>query len=176
MANYFKAEWSTAMKVSTAVLTAVLLAAAVSVFSAAANAPTPLRAALLLTATALLLVTLFSYLLSPLGYSLDGENLTIDRKMKPIVIPLKDISRMEPAAAETLSGSLRLLGNDGLWGCYGKFSNAGLGEYNLYIRSRKTLVLIECASKYVIAPERPQEFLQNLQLAITAAKRTGGAK
>ena len=135
MSHYFKAEWSTAMKVSTAGLTAVLLAAAVSVYSAAANAPAPLQAALLLTGTALLLAILFSYLLSPLGYSLDDKNLTIHRNIRAITIPLSDISRMDSVTAESLSASIRRLGNDGLWGRYGRYSNSRLGEYHLYRRS-----------------------------------------
>jgi hypothetical protein len=118
----------------------------------------------------------FSYLLSPSGYTIDEKNLTIVRMMKPVVIPLSEITKAEAAVPALLYGSIRLLGNDGLWGRYGKYSNAALGKYYLYVRSGKDQLLIEAANKYIIAPERPQEFLQNLERAMAAAKKTGGAQ
>jgi hypothetical protein len=34
----------------------------------------------------------------------------------------------------------------------------------------------QAANKYIIAPERPQEFLQILEGAMAAAKKTGGTQ
>ncbi|MDP2865788.1 MAG: PH domain-containing protein [Elusimicrobiota bacterium] len=104
------------------------------------------------------------------------KNLTIVRMMKPVVVPLSEITKAEAAVPGLLHGSVRLLGNDGLWGRYGKYSNAALGRYYLYVRSGKDQLLIEAANKYIIAPERPQECLESLQRAITAVKNTGGVQ
>lgn len=173
--NCFKAEWSAPVITSTAVLFTVLLGVFFLLFTKIAGNPdTETRIMAMATQTVLLVTMVFSYLLSPSGYTIDEKNLTIVRMMRPVVIPLSGITKAEAAVPGLLYGSVRLVGNDGLWGRYGKYSNAALGRYYLYVRSGKGQLLIEAANKYIIAPERPQEFLQSLERAIAAAKKTGG--
>lgn len=175
MTTYFKAEWSNGMKLSTIVLFVVLVGVFFLLFTKVFGAQDSGTKIMAGTVQAVLLATLaFSYLLSPVGYSLDEKSLTIVRPMKPIVIPLTEITKAETVVPALLHGSIRLLGNHGLWGCYGKYSNAALGRYYLYVRSGNDQLLIEAANKYVIAPERPQQFLQSLQRAMAAAKNIGG--
>lgn len=173
--NWFKAEWSTPLIISTVVLSLVLLGVFLLLFTKIAGNPDTETLVMAIATQAVMLVTLvFSYLLSPSGYVIDDKNLTIVRMMKPVVIPLSGITKAEAAVPGLLHGSIRLLGNDGLWGRYGKYSNAALGRYYLYVRSGKDQLLIEDANKYIIAPERPQEFLHSLRRAMAAAKSTGG--
>jgi len=129
----------------------------------------------------LVLITLFvtmilSYLLSPQGYSIGEESLTIVRQLKPITIPLVDITEVEGPTPGLTYGSIRLLGNDGLWGRYGKYQSARLGPYYLYVRSGKNPVLVQGPQKYVVGPERPQEFVKTLNQAIAAAKARRNVK
>lgn len=175
--NWFKAEWSTPVIISTAVLFTVLLGVFLLLFTKiAGNHDTETLVMAIATQVVLLVTLVFSYLLSPSGYVIDDKNLTIVRMIKPVVIPLSGITKAEAAVPGLLHGSIRLLGNDGLWGRYGKYSNAALGKYYLYVRSGKGQLLIEAANKYIIAPERPQEFLQSLESARAVAKKTGGTQ
>lgn len=166
----FKAEWSPTVIISTVVLFAVLLTASfflLKTFSMPGLGTRLMGGAVL----ALLLATLvFSWLLSPLGYSIDEENLTIIRRFKPIAIRLAEIKEAQVSAPALMSGSIRLLGNDGLWGRYGRYHSPAFGAYYLYVRSGKAPVLVQGADKYVLGPERPEEFVQTLNRAVAAAR------
>jgi len=174
--TWFKAEWSTLLIVSTVVLSIVLLTASFFVLKTFGVPAVGTRIMGVLVEVTLLATMILSYLLSPQGYSLDGDNLTIVRKLRPIIIPLAEITGVEGPTPGLTSGSIRLLGNDGLWGRYGKYRSTMLGAYYLYVRSGKNPVLIEGPKKYVIGPERPQEFVQSLNQAVAAAKAKRGVK
>lgn len=155
---------------STAALFLVLLTAALFVLRTFSDTDAGTKAVGVLVEAALLATLVLSYLLSPRGYSIDGENLTIVRRLKPITIPLAEITAAEGPTPGVTYASIRLLGNDGLWGRYGKFRSASLGAYYMYVRSGKNPVLVQGAKKYVIGPERPQEFVRALNQAVAAAK------
>jgi hypothetical protein len=123
-----------------------------------------------LVEAALLATMVLAYLLFPRGYAIDAENLTIVRRFKPITIPLAEITAAEGPTPGLTYASIRLLGNDGLWGRYGKFRSPGLGAYYMCVRSGKNPVLVQGREKYVIGPERPQEFVRALNQAVAAAK------
>jgi len=171
---WYKAEWSTGMITSTMVLMVTLLSG-ILLTSKMCWAHNPvIRVLGIFLEVSMVGMALFSYLLSPLGYTIDNTNLTVARRLKPVVIPLAGISKTEHTTDKLLEDSIRLLGKHGLWGCYGKYRNSKLGTYYLYARNLKNLILLEGEKKYVIAPERPQEFLQDLTQAIAAVR--GGGK
>lgn len=174
--SYFKAEWSTALIASTAVLFIVILTASFFLLKTLKMPGLGTRVGGGAVLVALLGTLVLSYLLSPRGYSIDEENLTIVRRLRPVLIPLRDITEAGVTAPALMSGSIRLLGNDGLWGRYGSYQSPALGTYYMYVRSGKTPVLVQGRQKYVLGPERPEEFVQSLNLAVTAAKAGGERK
>lgn len=174
--SYFKAEWSTPLIISTAVLFIVLLTASFFMIKTFKMPGMGTRIVGVVVLATLLGTLILSYLLSPLGYSIDEENLTVVRRLRPIMIPLRDITEAGVTAPALMHGSIRLLGNDGLWGRYGKYQSPALGTYYMYVRSGKTPVLVQGPQKYVLGPERPEEFVQSLNQAISAAKAKGGVK
>jgi hypothetical protein len=171
---FYKAEWSGWMMLSTVLLTALLLGAAGFTAGAIGGEDAGTRLAMGLTAAVLLATLLLSYLLSPQGYAIDGATLEVVRRLKPVAIPLTGITSAEIGADDLLAGSIKIIGNDGLWGRYGKYRNARLGAYKLYVRRGAPLVLVECGEKYVIAPERPEEFLRELTAAVSHAGGNAG--
>jgi hypothetical protein len=173
--SLFKAEWSTPVIISTVVLLAVVLTAAfflLRTFSLPGTGMKLLGGGVL---AALLGTLVFSYLLSPLGYAIDGENLTIVRRLRPISIRLADIQEVRVSSPALMAGSIRLLGNDGLWGRYGRYHSPDFGAYHLYVRSGRAPVLVQGPEKYVLGPERPEEFVQSLNRAVAAARLTAPA-
>ncbi len=170
---WYKAEWSTGMITSTAVVMVVLLSGILLTSKMCWAHNTVIRVLGISLEASMVGMALFSYLLSPRGYTIDNANLTIVRWLKPVVIPLAGISKTEPSTDKLLDDSIRLLGNHGLWGCYGKYRNNKLGTYYLYARNLKNLILLEGEKKYVVAPERPQEFLQDLNRAVAEARGVG---
>lgn len=163
---YFKAPWGNSVIISTIIISAVVLACAYA----------PLRMARLpgigikilgFSVLALMLgIIVLSYLLSPKGYLIGPNNLTIVRPMRSILISLDRISGVEEASPEILSDSVRLLGCDGLWGQYGEYQNSKLGSYRLYVRKTDSQVIIRGQDTFIIAPEKPAEFIRNLSQAI----------
>ncbi len=170
---WYKAEWSTGLITSTTVIMIVLLSGMIlALKTCMAHNPVVRMLGILIEASMIGMV-IFSYLLSPRGYTIDKANLTVVRWLNPVVIPLVSISKMEPATDKLLDDSIRLLGNHGLWGCYGKYRSSKLGTYYLYARNLKHLILLDSEKRYVIAPEKPQEFLQDLNKAVAAARGSG---
>jgi len=169
--SWFKAEWSNTLIASTAVISLVLLVAAALLPGRAFNDPALGAMAMgVLAETTLLLTLLFSYLLSPSGYIIGEDKLTIVRRIRSINIPFTEITGIEGPEPSLTRRSIRLLGSDGLWGRYGRYRNAKLGTYYMYVRSGKAPVLVQGTRKYVVGPERPQEFVQSLNQAVAAAK------
>lgn len=170
---WYKAEWSTGLITSTTVIMIVLLSGMIlALKTCMAHNPVVRMLGILIEASMIGMV-IFSYLLSPRGYTIDKANLTVVRWLNPVVIPLASISKMESATDRLLDDSIRLLGNHGLWGCYGKYRSSKLGIYYLYARNLKNLILLDSEKKYVIAPEKPQEFLQALDKAVAGAHNSG---
>ena len=167
---WYKAEWSTGLITSTTVVMILLLSGILLTLKMCMVHNPVIRFLGISIEASMVGMVIISYLLSPLGYTVDNANLTVVRRLKPVVIPLAGISKMEPSTGKLLDDSIRLMGNHGLWGCYGKYHNSKLGTYYLYARNLKNLVLLEGEKKYVIAPERPQEFLQALNQAVAAAR------
>jgi hypothetical protein len=174
--SFFKAEWSNTLMASTAALFIILLTAAFFVLRTFSDPDSGTKVVGALVEAALLATMVLAYLLSPQGYAIGAESLTIVRRLKPITIPLAEITVAEGPTPGLTYASIRLLGNDGLWGRYGKFRSASLGAYYLYVRSGRTPVLVQGRKKYVIGPERPREFVQALNLAAAAAKSGRGGK
>jgi len=173
---YYKAPWGNSVIISTIIISAVVLACAYAPLRMVRLPVMGVKILGFLLLAIMLGIIIFSYLLSPKGYLVGPDNLTIVRPMRSIVIPLDKLSGVEEAAPEALSGATRLLGCDGLWGQYGEYQNSKLGLYRLYVRKTTDQVIIRGQDTYIIAPERPAEFIQNLSRAIQARAGKGTVK
>lgn len=66
---------------------------------------------------------------------------------------------------ESMDDSIRTLANGGIFSFYGQFSNDRLGQYFAYVTDPSRSVVLRFSDKIVvISPDRPQEFLQTLNL------------
>jgi len=156
----FKADWGISVLISTLIVSGVILAGSYWPVRMAISAEWGERILGYSVLALLLGIMLLSYLMSPRGYILGRDAITVVRVIRPIVIPLADITGAEEAGAEMLKGSTRLLGCHGLWGKYGKYHNESLGDYLLYVRKDEGLVVLRGKRTYVLAPENPAEFTQ----------------
>lgn len=173
---YFKAPWGNSVIISTIIISAVVLACAYAPLRMARLPGIGIKILGFSVLAMMLGIIVLSYLLSPKGYLIGPDHLTIVRPMKSIMISLDRISGVEEAAPEILSDSTRLLGCDGLWGQYGEYQNSKLGSYRLYVRKTNGQVIIRGKDTYVIAPERPAEFISNLSQALRARAGKGTVK
>jgi hypothetical protein len=160
----FTAPWDQKLTLVTVVgSTLLLLGAALAAWVALAVVSSGTgRAALLFGGLFSLAALAGSVLLAPRGYTIADGRLTILRLVRPIEIPLASIQAVEPLSAERLNRSLRTLGSGGLFGYYGRFRNAALGDYRMYATRGDGYVLVRAALPYVLTPDFPDRFIEAL--------------
>ena len=109
------------------------------------------------------LVLYFTRALAPRGLILDDVDLTVDRAMSPLTIPLREVTEARKAAPEELKRAIRLFGASGFYAHYGWFWTKQLGRFRMYSRRLNDLVLVTAAGRrYALGPDSPDEFLADL--------------
>ncbi|MBI4350250.1 MAG: hypothetical protein HY550_02320 [Elusimicrobia bacterium] len=108
----------------------------------------------------------FTYLLSPVGYEIQANELIIKRKLNSINIPINSIKSVSALNTEEIAGSFRVFGVDGFFGNYGTFHNSKLGKYRMYSTKDSGLVLISAEEQYILSPDQKDDFIS----AITAIR------
>jgi len=105
--------------------------------------------------------------MAPRGYALNDVELLIDRAMKPVRIPLREILEVSELEDGLLRRSLRLLGASGYYGYYGLFWNKKLGRYRAYVTRTTGLLAVRTEkSLYVLSPDDNKDFASSLNSLI----------
>ncbi len=160
--TFFKASWSTTLKLMTLVSSAVLLG--IAAFLVLAQ-PDPPPGGKIPTGTALflLIVWIGSALFTVRGYVLTREALLVQRLFWRSAVPLQGLVRAS-ADPMAMSRSLRLFGNGGLFSFSGVFTNPTLGRYRAYATNPAQAVVLELPSRpVVVTPDATREFLGALR-------------
>ena len=106
--------------------------------------------------------------LAPRGYLLNDVELVVDRAMRPIKVPLREIREFGRAEDGLMRRSLRVMGTAGYYGYYGLFWNRKLGKFRLYATRTRDLVSVRTErTLYVLSPDDSGDFLA----ALAALKR-----
>jgi hypothetical protein len=84
---------------------------------------------------------------TPISLSLRGDQLVMKQLIGRITIPVDTIENIQPIDSTWLKGSIRLFGSGGLFGFLGRFRNATLGRYTMYVTAQKNLLLIQNPEK-----------------------------
>jgi hypothetical protein len=171
MNKYYKAEMDRLLRISTRVVTGVFIILPLGLvfgFYKALHAPAacPGRFGnsllILWMILVLALTALTAYVaraMAPKGYALNDVELLIDRDMKPIKIPLKEILGVSALEDGLLRSSLRLMGTSGYYGYYGLFWNRKLGRYRAYVTRTKDLLAVKTEKGlYVLSPDDTKDF------------------
>jgi hypothetical protein len=114
------------------------------------------------------------YLLKTLSIRVDEYAITIDRKVKPVIIPFSEISSIRKV--DDMRFAIRTFGNGGVFGYTGYFYKKGIGSMVWYCTQRTNYILIETnGKKIVITPDDADGFLKDIAAAnpsIVAAPTT----
>jgi Bacterial PH domain len=159
----FRAPWSGTLKLISILSTAVMAAVGVTV---ASSLPRQLAGGLPFTlAMAVLWGTLLvSALFTVRGYSLTPSELLVQRLLWSTAIPLRDLQAAW-ADPEAMKGSIRVIGNGGLFAWSGLFANRRLGRYRALATDPARAVVLRFAErKLVVTPSAPHAFLHTLGL------------
>ncbi|MBD3581957.1 PH domain-containing protein [Flavobacterium selenitireducens] len=108
-----------------------------------------------------------AYSFAPSGYSLGDKGIAIHRVWENGLIPydvIESVSRIDKVASK---GLIRTMGNGGLFGYYGYFSNREWGAMTWYLTRRRNLLVIKTnTSRFLLSPDDLEDFEAALQLRL----------
>lgn len=175
MQKYYKAEMDKLLRVSTRVIWLffilfpfILAFTWFRVTSSPSACPFPfgnsvLGLGLALLASLTALTALVTRSMAPKGYALSDAELLIDRKIKPVRIPLREITEVRALEDGLFRGSLRLMGTSGFYGHYGLFWNRKLGKFRAYVTRTKDLVAVRTEKGlFLLSPDDTKDFTISL--------------
>jgi len=172
----FDAPWDGALKLSTGLFLALMLGMALG-FAAFDVRLSPdegaFRWGLLVAPVIVALVIPGVWVLAPRGYTIEGGELTVNRPLFPVRVPLASIRAVRLVARKQAGAFVKVAGAAGLFGHYGRFYSSALGSFRLYATRRDRLVVIDTdGGRFVVTPASPERFVEALG---RAAPRTGTA-
>lgn len=129
--------------------------------------PPALAAALLIGVS---IVTVFATVASRVrGYTLTEQAITVHRGLWDTTLPLMDL-RSITGDVEAMRGSIRVLGNGGVFSFTGRFWNTKLGWYRAYATDPSRAVVLRYPKRtIVITPHDPQHFIMRARTLLKAA-------
>lgn len=100
-------------------------------------------------------VLLGSWLYAPQSYTFDTNDLYINRPIGNVKFKLDNIKEIRIVPKHDMEGTIRTFGVGGLWGYYGKYHNAKIGNFIMYATQRKNKVLISTKDnkRIIITPD-----------------------
>jgi len=147
----------------TAATVLVLLAVAVGFAWLSALRPGMPRAVLLLVAVSCAGLLAGAWAYRPTGYGLSDGTLLVLRRAGDVVLPVGEITgaRVDP---QPFAGAIRVAGNGGLFGFWGRFRSQRLGPFTAYATRRDRGVVLDVAGRRVVlTPDEPDRLLADVQ-------------
>jgi Bacterial PH domain len=179
----FAAPWDGTLRVVTGISVVAVLGLAAAAVCGAAMLPPELQRAAPIPALAVGAILCaaaatigLSWALAPKGYTISADRLRVERPLRPIDVPLREIRAAGALPEGFLTGSLRVMGSGGLFGYYGRFWKRRFGSFRLYATRRTGLVFVEAGDRFVLSPEPAGRFLDDLLSRAPAASRAGMAR
>jgi len=87
-------------------------------------------------------VLIGSWLYAPQSYTVDSQDLIINRPIGKIRISFRDIKQVRRLANSETKGTIRIFGVGGLFGYFGRFYTPGIGRISFYATQRKNNIRI----------------------------------
>lgn len=158
--RYFNAPWGTLLKVISTIATVLLL----GVFGGMVLSGRASTVVTMLLYIAIPLLIVFICLLFTVrGYTISGNTLRIRRLLWNSDIDISRLSSVE-YDPKAMTGSIRTLGNGGLYSFSGKYRSGKLGSFKAYVTDFKNCVIIgRAGGTIVVSPENPELFVEVLR-------------
>jgi len=174
----FPSPWDRGLRIASWILTAVLTAVALGLVAAGLHTSGPeleLFWPFLIAPTICAFILLGSALLAPRGFSLQSDELVVERLLLAVRIPFRSIRAVDFIAGDALVGAIRVAANGGLFGYVGRYWSRARGPFRLYATRRDRLVRVESdAAVYLLSPEPPDRFIAALLASAPSARRSPG--
>lgn len=158
--NTFRAPWSKSLIVASTFATLVCLGVSYGMWTLPMDRSLPsLRFWLGMLPLAIILVCA---LFTVRGYSIENNDLAVDRLFWKTRIPLRELMsvKFDPEATRR---SIRTFGNGGFFSFTGYFRNKELGSYRAFMTDRRRAVVLRFPSSIiVISPDPPEDFVNTI--------------
>lgn len=166
----FRAPWSRTLRAATLISVALLAVLAVSGLLAYGRAPAHISLLLIVVPCAILAGAL-PFMIR--GYVLTEHSIVVRRLGWQTQLPLTGLTSVA-GDAEAMRGSLRLLGNGGLFSFSGEFWNRRLGRFRALATDPQRAVVLRYAKRtVVITPHDPQHFIMRARTMLKTAQFPG---
>jgi hypothetical protein len=163
----FRAPWSKRLRAATILSLVVLIALTAAAMLARARPPFA-AAALLIGVPPLLIVATFVSRVR--GYVLTEDAITVRRGGYDTRLPLAGLHSVT-GDVEAMNGSIRVLGNAGLFSFTGEFWNRKLGRYRALVTDPGRAVVLRYPKRtIVISPHDPQHFIMRARTLIKVSQ------
>jgi hypothetical protein len=157
---HFSTSLDTIAKVLSVMISAVALLPLVLWSEVADGAPAYITGAIVVLYAGFVLAC---YAWAPKSYSVSSGELRIFRSAGDKVFPLDRLTEVRRVEPREMKGTIRLWGNGGLFGYYGKMKNDALGTHALYATRRGNYVLLTIGGKrIVLTPDEPDAMVLTL--------------
>jgi Bacterial PH domain len=164
--KYFLASLDTVSKIITGLVSPIFTLFPIILFFALRAQPNQNYIPYFIGVT-LLLWVIFAYcvLFWVKGYTITGEHLIINRVWKDKTILLQDLKSAESITKSDMGLVLRYLGNGGVFGYTGFFSNKQYGRMEWFVTSQEKLIVIELHNQKIIciSPDDTADFIKTLK-------------
>jgi len=157
--RYFRARWGKLLIIISTLISIFLLV----IFSAIAfSERTTTVTAMALYLAMPLLIIFVSLLFTVRGYTVSGNTLRIKRLLWNTNIDIGMLSTVE-CDPKAMTGSIRTLGNGGLFSFSGRYRSGKFGSFRAYVTDFKNCVIIKASGQItVVSPENPELFREIL--------------
>ena len=172
------APWPTSLKVISALGTVAVIAIGYAAYQAMPKVTGLAHSFGLVVAAVPFVLLLWSYALSVRGYAVEGDELQVRRLATVTRVPLAGITRAYPDPG-ICKGSIRVVGNGGLFSYSGIFYNKKIGRFRLFATNfAHSVVLVMPQRVVVLTPDNPHALIEHLRqrhpgMALTAAHDAG---
>jgi len=163
----FRAPWSGTLQTMTIVLSGILAMAAVFAAILVSTGLARPRTSFMIVLPPLLLAAALVYRVR--GYTLTDDAIFVRRVIGNFRLPLEGLLAVT-GDAEAMRGSVRVLGNWGLFSITGRYWNRKLGSYRAFATDPSRAVVLRYSNAtVVITPHDPQHFIMRARTLIKAA-------
>lgn len=105
---------------------------------------------LILSSLLMLVIFAGSYLYHVTAYQLTTTDLIIRRPLTDKSIPLSQVIGVEVPSKKQMSYTMRIFGNGGVFGYFGKFRNDHFGKMTWFVTQRKNYLALRLANEQIL--------------------------
>jgi hypothetical protein len=175
----YASPWDRALKLTTGLV--VLLVGAIglaTLFLRSSVSGDPVAGRMFLAVPIFCVVLLLGlWALAPQGFSIERGAIRVERALRPVEIPLRDVVAAGVLPDGGLGRAVRVFGASGAFGHYGRFWSRPVGHFRMYAtRSHGLVRILSTGGTFILSPEPAARFVEEVLARAPAARLAGDTR